>query len=114
MTRKTVKQMLIDLYKEERDQERCQIIHGLKDEAEIVVGPYKKMINELNGKIDELNKESNLIRMEIKEQNACIDRDLKKVKLFTFTSKACGDALHNDLLQFDKKTTEHIKEILED
>ena len=114
MTGKTVKQMLINLYTEEREQERCQIVHVLKSKAAEIVISYKTDVAKLQTELTNLNDREKEIRVKMQAQNAVIDRELKNAKLFTFTPKACGDALHNSLMQFDKDTTKHIKEILED
>lgn len=113
MSTKTVKAMLIDLYKEEREQERCAIVHELKEDAKKIIHPYRDHVIEWEDDISTLNKQISDIRRKINEHIKERDNELRKVKLYTFTHQACGDALHEDLARFDKETTKHIRDILE-
>jgi hypothetical protein len=53
------------------------------------------------------------IRSKIRKNIDGRDTELRKSKLFTFTHQTCGDALHEDLVSFDKKTNDHVRKILE-
>jgi len=113
MSGKTVKEMLIELYKEEREQDRCVVVHELKKVATDTAQPYTKIIEDIEKERDKLGKQQENLRKTL--NNAIQDRDtaLKNVKLFKFTANTCGDALHDRLIDFDKTTKEHIREILE-
>ena len=113
MPRQTVKQMLIDLYKEEREQERCALVHELKKEAEDFAAPYMKKIMELREKYSDLDRKMDGFRTEIRNEEEKRDKALKGEKLHSFTLKTCGDSLHGKLSNFDKETNNHIREILE-
>jgi hypothetical protein len=105
--------MLIDLYTEEREQERCAIVHELKNKAEKVIRPYMDQIHNLESDISALNRQASDIRSKINKHLVERDDGLKKAKLYTFTHKTCGDALHVKLCNFDQETNNHIREILE-
>lgn len=114
MSNKTIKQMLIDLYTEDREQVRCALVHELKEEAKNIIKPYISQTNEWEKDISALDKQIGEIRYKIRKN--AIDRDgkLRESKLFAFSHKSCGDALHDRLLKFDKETNDHIREILEE
>ena len=113
MVNKTIKAMLIDLYKEEREQERCAIVHELKTQAEDITKPYMNKINDMEENISDLNKQISDIRSKIRKSLDRRDAELRRFKLFTFTHQTCGDVLQEDLASFDKETNDHIREILE-
>ena len=113
MARQTVKQMLIDLYKEEREQDRCALVHELKKEAKEVTKPYTDQIDEWESDISTLNRQISEVRDKIRKHAGERDERLKETKLFIFSHLTCGDALHGNLMQFDKETNDHIRSILE-
>ncbi len=113
MVRRTVKQMLIDLYQEEREQERCAIVHELKKEAKDITKPYINQVEDWESDISTLNKQINDIRSKIRKNIDERDTKLRRTKLFTFSHQTCGDALHENLMEFDKETNDHIRSILE-
>ena len=112
MANRTIKQMLIELYKEEREQERCALVHDLKKEARDVIKPYMDQIDKWENDISDLNSQTAGIRDKIRKHINERDERLKETKLFTFSHQTCGDALHKNLMSFDKETNEHIKTIL--
>lgn len=114
MSNKTVKQMLISLYQEDRDQGRCALVHELKAEAKEIVQPYTEQTKEWEADISVLNKQISEIRDKIRKNANARDDSLKGAKLFAFSNKVCGDALHDRLMKFDKETNDHIREILEE
>ncbi len=114
MARQTVKQMLIDLYKEEREQERCALVHKLKKEAENFAKPYMARISESRKSLSDLDKQMHKFRVEIREEEEKRDKALRDNKLHSFLIKTCGDSLHKKLCDFDQKTNNHIREILEE
>ncbi len=113
MARQTVKQMLIDLYKEERERERCALVHELKNEAEKIARPFIGRIGILRKKLSDLDNQMHELRMEVRDEEEKRDEELRRIKLFSFTHKTCGDALHKHLCDFDKETNDHTREILE-
>ena len=113
MVRQTVKQMLIDLYREEREQKRCTLVHELKKEAKDVAKPYMNQTDEWERDISTLNRQISDIRSKINKHLKERDERLREVKLHTFTHQTCGDALHQNLMEFDKETNDHIRSILE-
>lgn len=113
MANKTIKVMLIDLYKEEREQERCAIVHELKMQAEDIAKPHMNRINDMEENISDFNKQISDIRSKIRKNLDRRDAELRRFKLFTFTHQTCGDALHQNLIEFDKETNDHIRSILE-
>jgi uncharacterized coiled-coil DUF342 family protein len=113
MVKKTIKQMLVDLYKDEREQMRCTVVHELKEEAKGVTKPYMDQIDEWESDISTLNRQIAEVRDKIRKHVSERDERLKEKKLHTFTHQTCGDALHSRLTEFDKITNNHIREILE-
>jgi len=113
MVKKTIKQMLVDLYKEEREQMRCALVHELKGEAKDVSLLYEGNVKRIQKKLDELEKEMTNLRRQINGHREDRDNALRSAKLYNFGTKACGDALHSRLIEFDKITNNHIREILE-
>lgn len=113
MTTKTTKQMLIELYEEERTQNRCTLVHGLKEQAEKAVIPFTTALEALNEKSNELDKKHSKLRSQQRDKIEERDNHLRKEKLFNFTSKSCSDAIHSDLVAFDTETRDHIRDILE-
>lgn len=113
MANKTIKQMLIELYEQEREQERCIIVHELKKEANYVAKPYMNQVDEWENDISALNRQISEVRDKIRKHIGKRDERLKESKLHTFTHRTCGDALHENLASFDRRTTEHIRDILE-
>jgi len=106
--------MLIDLYMEEREQERCVIIHDLKRNQDMVKEPFNSEIDIIEKRRSELDKEKSDLYNEIHKLGVARDAKLKEYKLFYFGARACGDALHDDLMDFDRATKVHIREILEE
>lgn len=114
MAGKTVNQMLIELYKEEREQERCVIVHGLRAKADKIIKTYHDQERNIEPEISELNNRIWALRTKQNNIKDARDADLKKVRLFNFEQNICGDALHADLIKFDKTTKHYIREILMD
>ena len=112
MTRKTVKQMLIDLYTEEREQERCVIVHDLRQEAAKVRKPYEDEISIMENERSELEHKKSILYNKVNSLKKKSDDTLKTAKLFHFGEHVCGNALHGDLMDFDKATKAHIRGIL--
>lgn len=113
MANKTIKQMLIDLYREEREQMRCTLVHELKEEAKDVSLPYEGKVKGIQKKLSEFEREMTSLRTQINSHREERDNVLKSARLYNFGTKACGDALHPRLTEFDQLTNNHIKEILE-
>ena len=113
MVKKTIKQMLVDLYKEEREQMRCTLVHKLKEEAGLVSLPYEGEIKAYHKMMSDLDKKMSNLRRQINIKNEERDGALRSAKLYNFSTKSCGDALHPRLTEFDKITNNHIREILE-
>ncbi len=113
MPRQTVKQMLIELYREEREQMRCTLVHELKKESENISLPYRDNVKEIHKKLNELDKKMSDLRRLINTHNEDRDKALKSAKLYNFGTKSCGDALHPRLAEFDQVTNNHIRGILE-
>ncbi len=113
MANKTIKQMLIDLYKEEREQERCTLVHELKKEANDFTKPYMDRIFKLRAETSDLDSQMHELRIKIREEEEARDDYLRDIKLYSFTNKTCGDSLHEQLQDFDKEPNNHIREILE-
>ena len=105
--------MLVDLYKEEREQMRCTLVHGLKEEADDVSVPYEGNVKKIQKKLNELETEMANLRRQINGHREDRDNALRSAKLYNFGTKACGDALHPRLTEFDKITNNHIRDILE-
>ena len=105
--------LLVDLYKEEREQMRCTLVHGLKEEADDVSLPYEGNVKGIQKKLSELEREMQNLRIRINGHREDRDNALKSAKLYNFGTKACGDALHSRLTEFDQITNNHIREILE-
>lgn len=114
MPKYTVKQMLISLYQEDREQSRCAIVHELKGIAKEIVQPYEEQTGKWEKDIHILNKKISEIRDKIRKNANDRDGKLRESKLFAFSHKSCGDALHDRLMKFDKETNDHIREILEE
>ena len=113
MVKKTIKQMLVDLYKEEREQMRCTLVHELKEEADDVSLPYEGNVKMMQKELNELETKMANLRRQINGHREDRDNALRSAKLYNFGTKACGDALHSRLTEFDKITNNHIREILE-
>ncbi len=113
MTKYTVKQMLVDLYKDEREQARCALVHELKKEAEDFIVPYTNDKNVLLREIKTLNSQINELRTQVSKIEGKLAKDLSDLKLSRFDQKSCGDSLHKRLCDFDMATNDHIREILE-
>ena len=112
MVKKSVKEMLIDIYKEEREQTRCDMVQGLQADATLITETLYNEIKERGKSIDSYNIKAQVERNSIKECNKNIETLLKENKLLHFTDKVCGGLLHPTLKTFDTETKEHIKKIL--
>lgn len=113
MVTKTIKQMLIDLHREERERMRCTLVHELKKESEKLTLPYENNIKVIQKELSILENKMSILRQQINEQRNMKDKDLKTAKLSVFAHTSCGDAVHERLLEFDKTTNDSIREILE-
>lgn len=114
MATKTIKSMLVDLYKEDREQVRCTTVHELKGIAKEIAQSFTEQTGEWEADISVLNKQISEIRDKIRKNANDRDDKLKEAKLFKFDHKSCGDAIHERLVKFDKETNDHIREILEE
>ena len=113
MPRQTVKQMLIELYREEREQMRCTLVHELKQKVEVIAKPFEIEMEEVQRRINSLEGEISALRKEKYIYKEKMDKEIRKARLQTFSHKTCGDALHPRLTEFDQVTNNHIRGILE-
>lgn len=113
MSTKTIKQMLIDLYTEDREAMRCKAVENLKAEAKKVSAGYKLKITKKEDDIAKLNHEIYIIRDEIRTIKQANEQILKDKRLYHFSKNVCGEAIHDTIIAFDLETNKHIREILE-
>ena len=88
-------------------------MHELKKEAKDITKPYMNQIDEWESDISALNQQISEVRDKIRKHIGERDERLKEKKLLTFSHQTCGDALHENLMEFDKETNDHIRSILE-
>ena len=89
-------------------------MHDLKHKSGAIKKSFEGEIEAIEEKRSELEAERSKLYHKINKLAKERDTALKTAKLFYFGERVCGDALHDDLITFDRATKAHIREILEE
>jgi len=120
MAKRTRREELLHMFDERRQEERCNIVIGLKEEGSELTSDMDSAIKDYQLKAtqkrDDIQKIHDDIRLLEKAERDMSNKKaalLKEHSLYSFKKDTCGiDKIHPDLIAFDDETRKARQDLL--